>query len=99
MLLFVPLTEIYNESGLGTYQHGFGDVENLPSDTFRLFIELYTTDKHGVRMSPRFFRFVTVIKMFSCYLFRYICERISNDLSLENECIALFYAMAMGHEN
>lgn len=44
-----------------TYQYESDDVQKLCSEMFRLLIKLLTTDRHVLWISPRFFRFVTVI--------------------------------------
>lgn len=46
---------------LETYQHESDEVEKSQFGAFCLLIKLHATDRHDVRTSTRFFRFVTVM--------------------------------------
>lgn len=81
----------YDKNALGTYRHESGDVEKFRSGAFGSLMKSHATDRHsGVRMSPRFFRFVTVM-ISGCFItsdrFR---GTISGNFAHRNENIALF---------
>lgn len=78
-----------------TYQHESGGVEKLCSEMFRLLIKLHATDGHVLWISPRFFRFVTVI-IRGRYLAGWFSGLMFRNFSLRNERIALFVLLFRG---